>query len=82
MVWKTVLACVPRSQTNCTVVNAGRHYDLGLLTRTSENYMIPMKNETKSPKIVLNVCQNVIYQGTMCPIKSGACLDNPEEPNR
>lgn len=76
MVWYTLLACVNRTQTNCIISNAGRYYDLNILTRTSENYVIPMKNETKSSKIVLNVCQNIIHHGTDCPIKSGACLDD------
>jgi len=46
--------------------------------------MIPLhiKNKTKSPKIILNVCQNILHHGIMCPIKSGACLDDPEKPNR
>lgn len=44
--------------------------------------MIPIKNETKSLKIMLNVCQSIIYHGATCPIKSGACLDDPEKPNR
>lgn len=82
IVWKTALACVPRAQTNCIISNAGRYYDLSLLTRASENYVIPMKNETKASKIVLNVCQNIIHHGTNCPIKSAVCLDNPEIPNR
>ncbi|XP_071630310.1 cation-independent mannose-6-phosphate receptor-like isoform X1 [Temnothorax longispinosus] len=82
IVWKTALACVPRTQTNCTVANAGRHYDLSLLTRASENYVIRMRNETKSPKIILNVCQNVIHHGTTCPVKSGVCLDDPENPDK
>ncbi|XP_018059825.1 PREDICTED: cation-independent mannose-6-phosphate receptor [Atta colombica] len=83
IIWKTALLCVPRTQTNCTVVNAGHYYDLSLLTRPSENYMIPLhiKNKTKSPKIILNVCQNILHHGIMCPIKSGACLDDPEKPN-
>ncbi|KAL0115499.1 hypothetical protein PUN28_010785 [Cardiocondyla obscurior] len=81
IVWKTALACVPRTQINCTVVNDGRYYDLSPLTRTSENYVIPMKNETKSAKIILNVCQNVIHHGTTCEFKSGACLEDPENSN-
>lgn len=80
--WRTALACVPRIQSNCIISNAGRYYDLSILTRTSENYVIPMKNETKSSKIILNVCQNIIHHGTNCPIKSGACFDNLEESNR
>ncbi|XP_072743361.1 cation-independent mannose-6-phosphate receptor isoform X2 [Anoplolepis gracilipes] len=83
MVWKTALACGPRFQTNCTVVNNGLHYDLSPLTRSSNNYVIRMRNEMKLPKIVLNVCQSIIRQyDSMCPIKSGACLDDPEKLNR
>jgi len=44
--------------------------------------VIPLKNGTKSAKIMLNVCQSIIHHGAMCPIKSGACLDDPEKPNR
>ncbi|KYN03799.1 Cation-independent mannose-6-phosphate receptor [Cyphomyrmex costatus] len=84
IVWKTALACVPRTQTSCTVVNNGLYYDLSPLTRTSENYVIPIyiKNKTKSPKIILNVCQSILHHGIMCPVKSGVCLDDPEKPNR
>ncbi|KAL6449215.1 hypothetical protein ACFW04_000702 [Cataglyphis niger] len=83
MLWSTALACGPRLQTNCTVVNNGYHYDLSPLTRSSDNYVIHMNNEKKSPKIVLNVCQSIIHQyGAMCPIRSGACLDDPEKPKR
>lgn len=83
MVWKTALACGQRFQTNCTVVNDGYHYDLSSLTRSSENYVIRIRNDMKSPKIVLNVCQSIIRQyGALCPIKSGACLDETEKLNR
>ncbi|CAL1684751.1 unnamed protein product [Lasius platythorax] len=83
MVWKTALACGQRFQTNCTVVNDGYHYDLSSLTRSSENYVIRIRNDMKSPKIVLNVCQSIIRQyGALCPIKSGACLDDTEKLNR
>lgn len=82
IVWMTALACLPRTQTNCTIANAGRYYDLSLLTRASENYVIPIKNGTKSPKIMLNVCQSIVQHGALCPIKSGACLDDPEKSNR
>ncbi|XP_070158069.1 cation-independent mannose-6-phosphate receptor isoform X3 [Polyergus mexicanus] len=82
MVWKTALACAQKFQTNCTVVNNGYHYDLSSLTRSSDNYVIHISNEKQSRKIVLNVCQSIIHQyGAMCPIKSGACLDDPEKPN-
>ncbi|XP_011158228.2 cation-independent mannose-6-phosphate receptor isoform X2 [Solenopsis invicta] len=81
IVWRTVLACLPKVQTNCTVANGGHYYDLSPLTRTSENYVILVKNDTKS-RIVLNVCHNVIHHGAMCPLNSGACLDNPESINR
>ncbi|XP_011863304.1 PREDICTED: cation-independent mannose-6-phosphate receptor [Vollenhovia emeryi] len=88
IVWKSALACVPRTQTNCIIANDGHIYDLSLLTRTSENYVIPMKDgipmnsKARSPKIILNVCQNVIHHGTLCPAKSGACLDDPQNPKR
>lgn len=83
MIWKTALACGPISQTNCTVVNNGQHYDLSPLRRTSDNYVIRIRNEMKSPKIVLNVCQSIIRQyGAMCPINTGVCLDDPEKSNR
>lgn len=78
MIWKTALACLPKTQTNCTVVNDGHHYDLSVLTRASENYVIPLKNETNSPKIMLNVCQSIIHHGAICPLQSGACLDDPK----
>jgi len=83
MLWKTALACGPRFQTNCTVVNNDSYYDLSPLTRFSDNYVIHIRNEMKSPKIVLNVCHSIIRQyDAMCPIKSGACLDDPENHNR
>lgn len=83
MSWRTVLACTPRTQTNCTVVKDGYHFDLSPLTRSSENYVISMGNETRSPKIVLNVCQSVIRQpNALCPIKSGACLNDLTKSNR
>jgi len=72
------------TQTNCTVVNAGDYYSLSPLTRASENYVIPLgiKNKfLKSPKIILHVCQSILY-GIMYPIKSGACLDDPKQSNR
>ncbi|GAB1860995.1 Cation-independent mannose-6-phosphate receptor [Camponotus japonicus] len=83
MLWKTALACGPKFQTNCTVVNNDSYYDLSPLTRFSDNYVIHTRDEMKSPKIVLNVCHSIIRQyGAMCPIKSGACLDDPENHNR
>ncbi|KAL6258138.1 hypothetical protein P5V15_010058 [Pogonomyrmex californicus] len=82
MIWKTALACGPRTQTNCTVVNDGRYYDLSPLTRFTENYEISINNMTY-PKIILNVCHSTIHQySAICPIKSGACLDDPKNPNR
>ena len=67
-----------RTQTNCTVVNAGHYYDLSPLTKASENYVIPLriKNKTKffkSSKIILHV---YTLLGIMYPIKSKACLDS------
>ncbi|XP_012235795.1 cation-independent mannose-6-phosphate receptor [Linepithema humile] len=83
MSWKTALACTPRTQTNCTVVKDGHHFDLSPLTRSSENYVISMRNETRLPKIVLNVCQSVVrLPNALCPIKSGACLNDPTKLNR
>ncbi|XP_029676718.1 cation-independent mannose-6-phosphate receptor isoform X1 [Formica exsecta] len=81
MVWTTALACAPRFQTNCTIVNNGYHYDLSSLTRTSNNYVIHI-SEKQSLKIVLNVCQSIIrqYRAT-CPIKTGACLEDREKSN-
>ncbi|XP_076766762.1 lysosomal enzyme receptor protein [Xylocopa sonorina] len=74
MIWKTVLACGPRIEKNCTVVDNGLHYDLSPLTRYSQNYVIHMGNRT-SPKIILNVCHSVIYEyNALCQIHSGACL--------
>lgn len=82
MVWRTALACAPRTQTNCTVVNGGQHYNLGLLTRYSENYKIHAENKELS-KIVLNVCHSVIRQhGALCPTKTGICLEEPKKPNK
>ncbi|XP_014472689.1 PREDICTED: cation-independent mannose-6-phosphate receptor isoform X2 [Dinoponera quadriceps] len=82
MVWKTAYACGPRTQTNCTVVYNNQHYDLSSLTRYSDNYVIHAGNDT-SRKIVLNVCHSVIRQrGSICPAKTGACLDDPKKPNR
>lgn len=82
MLWKTALACGPRFQTHCTVVNNGSNYDLSPLTKFSDNYVIHI-SEMKSSKIVLNVCHSIIRQyGAMCPIKTGACLNDPEKPNR
>lgn len=82
MVWKTASACGPRTQTNCTVVNNNQHYDLSPLTRYSENYVIRAGNET-SPKLILNVCHSIIRQrGSMCPAKTGVCLNDPKKPNR
>lgn len=79
MVWKTALACAPKFQTNCTIVNNGYHYDLSSLTRSSDNYVIHI-SEKHSPRIVLNVCQSIIRQyGAMCPIKTGACLEDLED---
>lgn len=78
MIWKTMFACGPRTQTNCTVVNNNQHYDLSSLTRFSENYVIHTGNETL-PKLVLNVCHSVIRQhGSICPAKTGICLDDPK----
>lgn len=83
MVWKTAFACAPRTQTNCTVIDNGLNYDLSPLARSSENYAIRMGTDAKSPKIMLNVCQSVIRQhGALCPIKSGACLDDPQKSTR
>lgn len=83
MIWKTALACTPRTQTTCTAVKDGYHFDLSPLTRSSENYVIYMRNETGSPKIVLNVCHSVIHHSNaLCPIKTGACLNDPTKSNR
>ncbi|XP_011135989.1 cation-independent mannose-6-phosphate receptor isoform X2 [Harpegnathos saltator] len=82
IVWKTAFACGPRTQTNCTIVNNNQHYDLSPLTRYSDNYVIHIGNET-SPKLVLNVCHSVIRQrGSICPVKTGICLDDPKRSNR
>lgn len=82
MVWKTALACGPRTRTNCTVVYGDQHYNLSPLTRYSENYVI--RTGTKAfPKIMLNVCHSIIRQyGVMCPSKTGVCLDDPKKSNK
>ncbi|XP_011342492.1 cation-independent mannose-6-phosphate receptor isoform X2 [Ooceraea biroi] len=82
MIWRTAFACAPRTRTNCTVTYNDLHFDLSPLTRSSENYAIRMGTDAKSPKIMLNVCQSVIRHGAVCPIKSGACLDDPQRSNR
>lgn len=80
MVWKTALACGKKFETNCAVVNNGYHYNLSSLTRSSENYVIHIRDNMKSSKIVLNVCHSIIRQyGAMCPMKSGVCLDDVEK---
>ncbi|KOC59527.1 Cation-independent mannose-6-phosphate receptor, partial [Habropoda laboriosa] len=72
--WKSIFACAPPKQINCTVTDNGFHYDLSSLTRYSENYVIHTGNNT-SPKIILNVCHSVIFEhNALCQMESGACL--------
>ncbi|KAG7213127.1 hypothetical protein KM043_002444 [Ampulex compressa] len=79
MVWKSIVACGPRVQQNCTVSDHGNHYDLSTLTKYSDNYVIRL-GDKKPSVIILNICHSVIFQGgAMCQSKSGVCLRNFED---
>nr|XP_033325303.1 cation-independent mannose-6-phosphate receptor isoform X2 [Megalopta genalis] len=74
LLWRTALACGPRTQKPCIVSHNGSHYDLSSLTMYSTNYAIRTGNKNL-PKIILNVCHSVIFEyDALCQIQSGACL--------
>lgn len=76
MIWKSALACGPRTVQNCTATNNGLHYDLSPLTSSSQNYVIYTGDKTP-PMIILNVCHSVIFEyDALCQMRSGACLHN------
>ncbi|XP_076672942.1 lysosomal enzyme receptor protein [Andrena cerasifolii] len=76
MIWKSALACGPRTVQNCTATNNGLHYDLSPLRSSSQNYVIYTGDKTP-PMIILNVCHSVIFEyDALCQMRSGACLQN------
>ncbi|XP_034945138.1 cation-independent mannose-6-phosphate receptor isoform X2 [Chelonus insularis] len=77
MIWRTISACgVPPMEKpfiDCTVTDdAGNFYDLSSLTKYSDNYIVPIDENTS---IILNVCHPIVYgNGAVCRYSSSVCL--------